>query len=303
MSKTLFIVNPNAGSGRGRKTWRKIEPELANLTEDYSVVMTRHIEDVDEIIAQAGLSAVERIISIGGDGTTNVVVNALMKYHKTHPDKTFIYGAIPAGTGRDFARGSGIPLDTMTAANYVLKQATIRPIDVGYVVFGEEERYFLNISSAGISNDVVQRVESANKRPWTYLVSVISALWQYEPEAMQIELDGEMWFEGHIYIVAIANGTTFGQGILVAPDAISDDGLFDVVVAEKMPTLDLIRAFPTIYTGKHITHPKVKVGRAKQARISSPANLSIGMDFDGEPATSATEIRYEVLPAALKILL
>ncbi|MDQ7024562.1 MAG: diacylglycerol kinase family lipid kinase [Anaerolineae bacterium] len=303
MSKTLFIVNPNAGSGRGRETWRKIEPELASLTADYSVVMTRRIEDVDEIIAQSALNAVERIISIGGDGTINVVVNALMKYQKTQPDKTFIYGTIPAGTGRDFARGSGIPLDTLKAANYVLKQATVRPIDVGHVVFGEEECYFLNISSAGISNDVVQRVESTTKRPWTYLVSVITALWKYEPEAMQIELDGDLWFDGHIYIVAVANGTTFGQGILIAPDAISDDGLFDVVVAEEMPTFDLIRAFPTIYTGKHITHPKVKIGRAKQVRIISPTNRVIGLDFDGEAAASATEIRYEILPAALNILL
>jgi YegS/Rv2252/BmrU family lipid kinase len=293
MSKTLFIVNPNAGSGRGRKTWRKVEPELVNLASDYAVVMTRHIEDVDAIIAQAVLDDVKRIISIGGDGTTNVVINALMRYTKTHADNDLIYGAIPAGTGRDFARGAGIPLDTVKAAHYILKEATVQSIDVGHVTYGKQDRYFLNISSAGISNDVVQRVERANKRPWTYFVSVITALAQYQPEAMRIELDGELWFEGRIYIAAIANGTTLGQGILIAPDAKFDDGLFDVIIAQEMPTFDLIRAFPTIYTGKHITHPKVKVGRAKKVRISSPVQQPLGIDFDGEPATSAAEIHYE----------
>ena len=303
MPKTLFIVNPNAGNGRGRKTWRRIEPELHRLADDYSVVMTRHSEDVDELVSQGVLNGVERIISIGGDGTTNVVVNALMRYHETHPQHNLIYGAIPAGTGRDFARGVGIPLDTLQAAKYVLTEASVQPIDIGLVTYGDQQRYFLNISSAGISNDVVQRVERATKYPWTFLVSVITSLAQYKPEAMSIELDGELWFEGRIYIVAVANSTTFGQGVLFAPAAIWNDGLFDVVVAEEMPTLDLIRAFPSIYTGKHITHPKVRVGRAKQVKITSSTNTPIGMDFDGEAATSAAEICYEILPAGLHMLL
>jgi diacylglycerol kinase (ATP) len=303
MPKTLFIVNPNAGNGRGRKTWRKIEPELSHLAADYSVVMTRHSEDVDELITQGALNGVERIISIGGDGTTNVVVNALMRYNESHPQHNLIYGSIPAGTGRDFARGVGIPLDTLTAAKYVLTEAKVQSIDIGLVTYGNQQRYFLNISSAGISNDVVQRVERSTKYPWTFLVSVITALAQYKPEAMRIELDGKLWFEGRIYIVAVANSTTFGQGVFFAPDARWDDGLFDVVVAEEMPTLDLIRCFPSIYSGKHISNPRVKVGRAKQVRITSSTNQLIGMDFDGEPATSAAEICYEILPAALRILL
>jgi diacylglycerol kinase (ATP) len=303
MPKTLFIVNPNAGNGRGRNTWRKIEPELYRLAANYTVVMTRHSEDVDELITQGVMNGVERIISIGGDGTTNVVVNALMNYNKTHPQHHLIYGAIPAGTGRDFARGVGIPLDTLAAAKYVLTEAKVQPIDIGVVTYGDEQRYFLNISSAGISNDVVQRVERSTKYPWTFLTSVITALAQYQPEAMRIELDGALWFEGRIYIVAVANSTTFGQGVIFAPDALWNDGLFDVVVAEEMPTLDLIRCFPSIYTGKHITNPKVKVGRAQKVRITSSTNTPIGMDFDGEPAKSAAEICYELLPAALQMLL
>jgi YegS/Rv2252/BmrU family lipid kinase len=280
-----------------------LEPTLAHLADDYAVVMTRHAEDVAELIQQAAYEGCERVISIGGDGTSNVVVNALMAYNTTHPGNTLVYGAIPAGTGRDFARGAGIPQKTMEAANYILNQATLQAVDIGYAEFGDDKRYFLNISSAGISNNVVQRVERATKRPWTYFVSVVLALAQYEPEGVRIELDGDVWFEGRIYIAAVANGKYFGQGIFVAPDALIDDGLFDVVIAEEMPTFDLIRAFPTIYTGKHITHPKVKVGRAQQISIFSTSPVPLGMDFDGELATSATEVRYTILPGKLKMLL
>ena len=303
MSKTLFIVNPNAGSGRGRKTWRKLEPQLSDIATDYSVVMTRHEEDIEELITQSASHGTERLISIGGDGTTNVVINALMAFLDKHPDIEMIYGAIPAGTGRDFARGMKLPLDTMEAANYILKQASVRTLDLGRVTYNNTQRYFLNISSAGISNDVVQRVERSNKYPWTFFLSAISALAFYKPEAMRIELDGEVWYEGKIYIAAVANGTTFGQGLFVAPDAKPDDGLFDVVIAEEMSTLALIRAFLTLYSGTHITNPKVKIAQAKDVRIMSSSNTSIGMDFDGEAAISATAIHYEILPKAIKILI
>lgn len=301
MPKTLFIVNPNAS--RVRKTWQALHAQLDNWVSDYRVVMTHHPDDIIETLDQATMDEVEQIISVGGDGTNKFMVNAIIEHRLKYPKHHIIFGSIPAGTGRDFARGVGLPLDTLSAAEYVLTKATPKMIDLGLATFANETHYFLNAANTGIANDVVQRVERSQKRPWTFLLSVISALLRYKPEPVRIELDGELWFEGNIYVMAVANGRSIGQGILIAPDALVDDGAFDVVIAEEMPFLDLLLAFPSIYSGTHITHPKVKVQRARHVRIINPTQQKIGMDLDGEPSDGAAEIHYEIIPAALQILL
>lgn len=301
MTKTLFIVNPHAG--RVRKIWRELEPTIGNWIKDYSVVMTHFPEDVTACLAQARTTQVEHIISVGGDGTNKYMLNALMQHRQNYPDYEVIFGSIPAGTGRDFARGAGLPLNTVEAAEYVLTQAKPRAIDIGLANFADENHYFLNVSNVGIANDVVQRVERSSKRPWTFLLSVISALMRYQPEAVRIELDGNIWFEGKIYVAAIANGKSIAQGMLIAPDAELNDGLFDVIVGEEMPMLTLMQVVPKIYSGEHISHPKVKVGRAKQVKITNLAGQAIGLDLDGEPSDGALSMTYEIQPSAIKMLL
>lgn len=301
MPKTLFIVNPNAG--RVRPTWTKLEPMIGNWVKDFRVVMTKYPEDVLDCLAQSRVDNFERVISIGGDGTNYAILNTLMEFRQKFPDYEMSYGTIPAGTGRDFARGVGLPMDTFKAAEYVLKEAKPHMVDIGRCQFGSTSRYFLNASNVGIAYDVTQRVEKSQKRPWSFLVSVLGSLTQYQPEAALIELDGKAWFEGNIYVAGIANGKAIGQGILIAPNSKIDDGFFDVVVGEQMPTLELIQLFPKLYSGTHIGHPRVKEGRAKHVRITSPKSEAIGLDLDGEPSKGAAEIVYEILPAALRMLL
>lgn len=301
MPKTLFIVNPNAG--RVRKTWKELEPRLGEWIDDYTVVMTHSPEDVTECLAQASVMDVEQIISIGGDGTNKFMINALMEHRQNRPNHKLVFGTIPAGTGRDFARGVGFPLDTIEAAEYVLTQARPKLIDIGLAKFAGEEHYFLNVSNAGIANDVALRVERSSKRPWDFLFSVVTSLARYRPDAVKIELDGELWFEGNIYIAGVSNGKFIAQGMKIAPDALVDDGLFDVVIGEEMPTFELMKVVPSIYSGTHITHSKVKTKRAKHVRIISPNQHKIGMDLDGEPSDGASEITYELIPSSITMLI
>lgn len=305
MAKTLFVVNPNAGSGRGKKTWERVQPLLYQEAHNtFSVIMTKHPDDVIDCVDQAIDEDFERIITIGGDGTNHALVNALMMAREQHPQASnLIFGSIPAGTGRDFARGAGLPLHTDQAIHYVLNEAQPRPVDIGMVTFDGDKRWFLNISSAGISLDVVQRVESQTKRPWSFLMAILGSLRHYQPEAMRIEIEGDCWYEGDIYVAAVANGSTFAQGMKVAPNASIDDGYFDVVIAESMPLLTVLRVLPRLYNGSHIHHPKVQQIRAKSVTIITLTGDPIGMDLDGEPAQSGKIIEYTILPAALQMLL
>lgn len=303
MTKTLFVVNPHAGNGRGQRTWEALEPLVQAGPHAYRAMTTNYPEDVLKSIAEAAKWGAERIISVGGDGTNYVVVNALIQHMAANPDEEWVYGAVPAGTGRDWARGVGLPLDMNEAIHYILYEAQPRRVDLGFVRFGSYERYFLNISSVGISNEIARRVESGTKYPWTFALATINSLLRYKAVPMRITVDGAAWYEGAIYIATVANSSTFGQGMMIAPDARMDDGLLDVVVVEKMSLLALARAFPTLYSGQHVNHPKVHLTQGREIRIETLNGRETGMDLDGEPEAGTQQFHYHVQPQALSVLL
>lgn len=300
---TLFIINPHAGSGRAQRVWASLQPVIQERLTHYTSAVTHSAADVPYHLQQALAAGIRRIVSVGGDGTNHAIINEIVRHNLAHPDEAITFGMIPAGTGQDWARGAGIPLDSIQAAETVLN-ANPRPVDVGQVQFGDTRRYFLNISSAGISNDVVNRVNRVPRRyPWTFTRAIVTSLLRYRPEAMRLVVDGTVWFEGNAYIAAVCNGTTFGQGLMIAPDAAIEDGLLDVVVVEELALPKLLWAFPSIYAGKHITHPRVHSTRGEQVAILSPSQRPIRMDLDGEPAAGDSDIRYTVVPHALPMLI
>lgn len=291
---TLVIINPNAGGNRGFMVWKQIERELrAVLGEDVHPVITREPYEVPNCIKQAAEEGVRRVVSIGGDGTNNVVVNAILAHNDAHPEAQVSFGCIPAGTGRDWARGAGTPLDPKSAVAWIA-QTQLRPIDVGIVRYGDTVQHFLNISSAGISNDVVQRVESSPKvGSISYLSAILSSLLQYRAKPIRVEVDDKLFYEGGVMVAAVANGRYFAQGLLIAPDARVDDGLFDVVLAEELPLYQVLYVLALVYRGKHVRHPKVHAIRGQSVRITTLDGTPFGMDIDGEGRT-VTDVSYQI---------
>lgn len=302
MPETLLIINPHAGATRGLRLWQKHEPALRRILNDPIVALTDSLDDLARCIDQAAAQGVRRVISFGGDGTNHSLINALMHYNQRHPDDPLICGVIPAGTGRDWARGRGISLDIEEAAHAVM-QAEPRLIDIGTVSIDGRTVYFLNISSAGIANDVVIRVERATRRrPWTFAQAIVGSLLHYHPERVHITVDGEDWYQGAIYVLTVANGTTFAQGVHVAPDALVDDGLFDLVLVEGMTRLRVMIALQRLFRGTHLSHPRVHHRRGTEVRLVRTDGAVIGMDLDGE-GYSGREIIYRIEPKALWMLM
>src|SRR5690606_19403648 len=108
------------------------------------------------------------------------------------------------------------------------------------------------------------------RRPWTFLWSTVQTLVRHTPQPMQVTLDGQPWYDGRSYIVAVANGTTFGHGMKVAPHADVRDGLFDVVLVEGTSRARVLAALNRVYNGSHLTHPNVRWARAKKVEVSGP---------------------------------
>lgn len=301
MPQTLIILNPYAAGGQAGRLWQQIEPLLWQNLGELVLAVTEKPDEVHVHLDKAYASGLTRVISIGGDGTNHALVNGLAQLNEQHPDGPhMVYGILPIGTGRDWARSQGIPMNPQEAAHWIAT-ATPRPTDIGLVTYDHHREHFLNIASAGLSGEIDRRVNrTLVRRPWTFLTATIATLLTHTAQAVQISVDGKEWYEGNAYLVAVANGTTFGHGMKIAPDARVDDGLFDVVLVEGMPRLEAVAALRRLYDASHLTHPAVHIRRGRQIHITSPAR-SLGLDLDGEHA-EGNHITFTVRPGLLPIL-
>lgn len=301
MSKTLIILNPHAGSGRAGRVWTELEPLLWQILGELVVAITQHPEEVALHLDKAYATGLTRVISIGGDGTNHALVNALAGLNERNPNgPQMVYGNLPIGSGRDWARFKGIPFDIRQAAHWIA-EAQPQPTDIGLLTFDGQREHFLNIASAGLSGEVDQRVNRvAVRRPWTFLQATIAGILRHEPQPMQVALDGQPWYDGAAYLVAVANGTTFGHGMKIAPQAQTDDGLFDVVLVEGVSRPVILSALYRVYNGSHLTHPAVRFAKAGEVHIQGERG-AVPLDLDGE-AAAGRDLTFRVQPGLLHIL-
>ena len=302
MSNTLIILNPNAAGGRAKRVWKKLEPILIDRLGELVVAITHHPEEVANHIEQAYQAGLTRVISVGGDGTNHSLINALAEHNRQYPElPQMIYGILPVGTGHDWARMLRIPTEVDKAAEWIIS-AQPKSIDLGMLRYDDNRQHFLNIASAGIGGDIATRVNNVRqRRAWTFLNKTVQTLVRYTPRHLNVVLDGEEWYDGTSYALAVANGTTFGRGMQVAPHAKIDDGEFDVVLVEGVSKRRIFPALPTLYRGTHLDLPIVRWTRAKSVQVTSSEGV-IPIELDGEVA-QGNQLHFELQPSALKMLI
>jgi YegS/Rv2252/BmrU family lipid kinase len=211
---------------------------------------------------------------------------------------------IPLGTGMDFVRTYGIPT-SFDAAVRVAVEGTPRTIDAGRVRYrtwaGEEaERYFGNVGSVGMSGAVAQRVNGMSKAlggKATFFYALTRVFFEWENTEVTVTLDGGER-RGRMHDVIVANGKWHGGGMMLAPGAEPDDGLFDVVLIGDVGKVDFLTTAPKIYKGKHVEHPKVDVLRSARVAVDAAEHLPI--EVDGEQV-GTTPAAFEVVPDALRV--
>jgi YegS/Rv2252/BmrU family lipid kinase len=204
---------------------------------------------------------------------------------------------IPAGGGNDAARSLGLPADDPLAAAGMLTRLRRRPADLATV----DGRAYLNVAGAGFDSEVNrlanQRLRWARGRP-RYVGAVLAELVVGRTASFELALDGQPErLSG--WLVAVANGPSYGGGMLVAPRASLADGLLEVVVIGAIGKLEFLRTFPKVFSGRHVDHPAVAVHRA--ARVDLAADRPLAVYADGEPS-GTLPATFEVRPAALAVL-
>lgn len=294
MSGTVVLVNPAAGGGRAGGLWARVRTAAERLAAVR--VVTPGSADASRLAVREAIAAgCDRVVAVGGDGTTHLVANALLDANAT----AVTLGIVPAGTGSDLARSLAIPHDPDRALRRALLGAPTA-VDAGRCVGPAGSFAFVNIASAGISGMVDEAVNARPERGRTaFLRATLAALRRYACVPVRVSVDGAPLFEGPLFLLAVANGTTFGKGMRIAPAAVVTDGLFDVVAVAQIAGPELILRLPQVYLGRHMRARPVSWRRAREVRIEPAAPLP-PFDVDGEtyPSGPAT---FTVLPGALRV--
>lgn len=244
----------------------------------------------------------DAVIAAGGDGTLHHVVNGVLE---SDAQPLPAIGLIPLGSGNDFARTCGI---TASADELLATWKKFQPLptDIGRIQLPSGDghlrvEHFINVCSVGMGPEVVRRIQQSrfNLGPaLKYLSSTITTFFTLQPQPVQIILPSGTW-STDVRVVAIANGTSFGHGLKIAPSASLDDGQFDTFVAGDAPMLRFLIFLQKIKSGVVIQHPAIRYDRCDQAVINS--NLPLPMEADGElighlPAT------VNMIPGGIRFL-
>ncbi|MCL5981003.1 MAG: diacylglycerol kinase family lipid kinase [Firmicutes bacterium] len=267
--RPFFIVNPEANNGRALPHWEAVRVHLDSRGIKYDFAFSRDADDVERLAKEAAQSKGTLVVGVGGDGTLSRIASALV-------GSGAVLGVIPAGTGNDFARSFGIPLERAAACEVLLNGEDV-PLDLGRY----NGRFFLNVTGAGLDAAVVVDANRLKRflGSLAYLAALVRQLATYRPCLLQITLDGQQIKE-EAWLVSVANGRYYGGGMQVAPQADTGDGLADVIVVGRMPRLKFLYMFPKVYSGRHVLLPSVRVYRAKTVCVEGVRALPVHTDGD-----------------------
>jgi diacylglycerol kinase (ATP) len=305
------VVNPKSAGGRTRHEWKTLAGELGKHFPEFEFAFTRKRGDATTLVRNALGEGHQEIIAVGGDGTINEAVNGFFDGNgRGSPDAVFAF--ITSGTGGDFRKTFGI--DAGTEAGLArLKSSRVRAIDVGRVsCLGNDGtptvRYFVNIASFGLSGVIVDAVNRAKIAKlfggsFAFAFHSTAAMMSYRPRAVRVMLDNGFDEIAPISTTAVANGQYFGGGMRVAPGAVPDDGVFDIVIMGASTRTRSLTDLKQIYTGEHLKSPSVRVVRAHRlvaAPIAENKARPVLIETDGESAGRLPGT-FEILPKALNL--
>jgi diacylglycerol kinase (ATP) len=251
---------------------------------------------------QAVVDGLDALVVVGGDGVVHLGANVVA-------GTDLPLGIVAAGSGNDIARAADLPMHDVSAAVHALERGLEsggRPVDAvrtgapGY----EATRWYLAVLSAGFDAAVNAR---ANELIWPrgtarYVRAVFDELARFRPYGFRITLDDEVWEQSGT-LVAVANTSSYGGGMRIAPHARWDDGLLDVVIAGPLSRAGLIGLFPRVFPGTHVRHPACSVVRARRVLLepSHAGPVPPAAFADGE-RIGPLPIQAEVVPGAVRLL-
>jgi diacylglycerol kinase (ATP) len=292
-----LFLNPVAGRGRARR----IQPSLCNLLTasgiEHTVIESAAPRDLEQQVIAAVSGGASQILVAGGDGSVHAAVNGLQSSGKSAE-----VGVIPLGTNNDFAKACAIPSHWEDAAMLLVDRLKnsmpARPVDIGRM----NDRFFVN--DAGIGFDAKITGIARNLRfpiaDLVYPAATVQALWRgVSTHEVTVHFDNET-FNGEITMISVSNGPWIGGMFHIAPSAINDDGVLDLLLTRSVSRLRIVALLPKLIAGTHIGEPEFSHTRITRCEIVATEPLPCQLDGELQPLQNRFQI--DLLPGALPLL-
>jgi len=304
----LVIVNPHAGSKKCERDWPEIRKHLKDAgLRTHSIFTERPYHAMEIARDQIEKKGFDKIIVVGGDGTLNEVVNGIFLQKRLKTQDVTV-GMISVGTGNDWSRMYEMP-DSYNEQVKLLTSGYSFLQDVGKASYrfseDRQHRYFMNIAGMGYDALVTEKANIMKQKgkggPVSYLINVVSGLFQYKSVHLDIHADGEKVFSGKVFTLSIGICKYNGGGMMQLPDAIPDDGLFDITVIRKTTKYRIITNIKNLYDGSFVKMREVSQYRGKKVTVSSKPSHKLYLETDGE-SLGHSPLDIEVIPRAVRVI-
>lgn len=299
--RVVVAINPSASFGASRDVGPAVVQTLRAMGHEVTSLTEPDFESLFEVAHAAVRTKPDALVVVGGDGMVHLGANLVARTRVP-------LGIVPAGTGNDMARGLELPRGDSEAAIRFLGDALQREprvVDAMRVRWVEAdgtrmERWAAGSLSAGFDAIVNERANLMRRPKGSsrYILALLAELARLTPLRYRVVLDGEE-LELDALMVSVGNNTSLGGGMKIAPEALIDDGLLDVMIVKPLSRIAFLRIFPRVFKGEHTSDPRVVMRRARSIRIEVDA--PIVAYADGE-RMGPLPVELEVVPGALRLL-
>ena len=294
--KYSFIVNPHAGSGRGRRRLEELRGQIQRRGLRHDLLYCETFDQARDLSRQANLAGCEAVVAVGGDGTINRVLNGFFDGTGRRLSGARL-GVVHIGTSPDFCRSYGVPTQ-VGAAMDALCAGTNRPIPVGRVIYtsadgqenGRPSQVFGCCANIGLGAALARL---ANGGIRNYLgdflgtfTSLLRVLRRYRPQTVPLVLDGQPRSVSRVYNIAVGKTAYIASGIKVCHALGPSDDRFYVLCARNLAWSNVARILRALYSGRPIvSDANLWLAYARRVEFG-PVQGGAEVEFDGDPAGS-----------------
>lgn len=284
-----IIVNPQGGKGKSLKALQKVEQILKDKNVEYVVHKTERPLHATEITRELSKTPDTKIIMMGGDGSFNEILNGIDNFDNV------TLGIVPCGSGNDFVKKSGHPMDIAKAMDIILNG---KEEYCDYIQL--DDRRCLNVLGGGMDVDVLLNYATRKHGPAKvrYYMSLFHVLAHARFHHLRLTVDDGEPMERSVFMIGVGNGGIIGGGIPICPAADPYDGELSIVVVNEMKKSKILVELPGFLSAKHVKKPYTEVFSGKKLRLEVLDDSKFEVDgeiFDG------TDVHAELIHDKLRI--
>jgi diacylglycerol kinase family enzyme len=286
----VLLVNEDAGSSEAEAV--ETAARALRAAGDVEVVTTSDVADVDAVVADLGG---RRLVVCGGDGSVHLAVERLRAAGAAQVP----LGLIPLGTGNDLARSLGLPLEDPAAAAARVRDGVPGAMDL---LVDDGGHTCVNALHAGVGADAASRAAALKDQlaAVAYPVGAVLAGVSAEGVHAEVRVDGEVLVDGDVLMIAVTNGTCFGGGATICPDARPDDGKLDVVVVTAVGPIARAAFALSLNATEHLERDDVHLAVGREVRVRGEGlRYVVDGEIEDEPVADRT---WSVEPRAWSLV-